>query len=85
MRQKESTKIDSLMNKLWLKWGTELNRKIYNPILLTTGMSPFDITALDDELVKAWLVQDGTALSEYVNSKLDEEEQKSFLILFWLD
>lgn len=85
MRQNETTKLNVLMNKLWLTRGNELNKKLYNNSLLMMWVSPFDIVALDTELTDKWLLKEWISLSEYIQDKLNDDEQKSFLTLFWLD
>ena len=85
MRQNETTKLNVLMDKLWLVRGNDLNKKLYNNSLLMMWISPFDIVALDEELTSKWLLKEWISLSEYVESKLNDDEKNSFLILFWLD
>ena len=85
MRQKETTKLNVIMNKLWLPRGTELNNKLYNQTLLMLWISPFDITSLDEELTSKWLLKEWVSLSDYCKGKLNDDEYKSFLILFWLE
>ena len=85
MRQKETTKLNVIMDKLWLQRGDKLNKKLYNQTLLMLWISPFDITSLDEEHTSKWLLKEWISLSEYIDNKLNEEERKSFLILFWLE
>lgn len=84
MRQKETTKLNALMDKLWLSRGNELNKKLYSQTLLMMWISPFDIIALDELLIEKGLY-DWWCMYTYVRSKLNDEEYTSFLILFWLD
>lgn len=85
MRQNETTKLNVFMEKLWLTRGNKLNKKLYNNSLLMMWVSPFDIVALDTELTDKWLLKEWISLSEYIQDKLNDDEQKSFLTLFWLD